>query len=236
MIAVSIVSHGHGQMVVDLVEQLNKFPLINQIILTLNIFEQLELHGSDKKLKIVYNQFPLGFGHNHNNAFQLCEQSFFCVLNPDLMFRDDPFPRLVEVLKDNRIGLVAPLMYSTSGLMEDNARVFPTILNTLLKLFLGKQNRWPIESEKILFFPDWVAGMFMLMTTANFKESGGFDPKYFMYYEDVDLCRRIRQKGFEVALLKSVSVVHNARRDSRKKLKFFLWHLHSLFRYLFLVK
>ena len=188
------------------------------------------------KLKVIQNEVPIGFGHNHNNAFQLCEQSFFCVLNPDIIFREDPFPRLVEVLKDNRIGLVAPLIYSPSGLIEDNARVFPSILNIFSKLFLGKQNRWPIDAEQILFFPDWVAGMFILFPTERLKKSGGFDTKYFMYYEDVDLCRRIRQKGFEVALLKSVSVVHNARRDSRKKLRFFLWHLHSLFRYLFVVK
>jgi len=64
---------------------------------------------------------------------------------------------------------------------------------------------------------------------------GGFDPKFFMYYEDVDLCRRIRQNGNEVAFLTSVSVTHNARRDSRKKLRFFLWHFKSVVRYLFRV-
>ena len=236
MITVSIVSHGHGDMVIALIEQLKKFPLVSQIILTLNIPEYLEIDKSDETLNIVNNQVPLGFGHNHNNAFRFCKKTFFCILNPDISFSEDPFPELVNVLHDNRIALVAPLMYSVSGLIEDNARVFPTSLNITKKFFLGKENRWPLDSKNYLYLPDWVAGMFMLIHAYRFKEYGGFDTRFFMYYEDVDLCRRIRQKGLEVALLKSVSVIHSARRDSRKKFRFFLWHLHSLFRYLFVVK
>ena len=236
MIAVSIVSHGHGEMLVALIERLKKFPLVTQVILTLNIPEYFQLETNDEKLKVIQNEVPYGFGHNHNNAFQLCEKSFFCILNPDILFKEDPFPALVEVLKDNSVGLVAPLMYSVSGLIEDNARVFPNSLNLIKKLFLGNENRWPLDSKSNLDFPDWVAGMFMLMPAYRFKNSGGFDTRFFMYYEDVDLCRRIRKKGLEIALLKSVPVIHNARRDSRKKLRFFLWHLYSLFCYLFVVK
>jgi len=100
---------------------------------------------------------------------------------------------------------------------------------------LGNKNCWPLVSGQSLYKPDWVAGMFLLLSTSKFKDIGGFDPRFFMYYEDVDLCRRIRKNGDEVAFLTSVSVTHNARRDSRKKPRFFLWHFISIVRYLFSV-
>lgn len=235
MITVSIVSHHHGNMVVDLINQLNQLPLVKQIILTLNIPEYLHIDKNNSKLKIINNKFPLGFGQNHNNAFLYCEQSFFCVLNPDICFQEDPFPELLKVLQDDHVALVAPLILSPQGLIEDSSRVFPGIMNILKKIIFGNKSSWPLVSEQILYKPDWVAGMFLLLSTSKFKGVGGFDPKFFMYYEDVDLCRRIRKNGDEIAFLTSVSVTHNARRDSRKNPRFFLWHLKSFVRYLFSV-
>lgn len=235
MITVSIVSHHHGNMVVDLINQLNQLPLVKQIILTLNIPEYLHIDENDSKLKIINNKFPLGFGQNHNNAFLYCEQSFFCVLNPDICFQEDPFPELLKVLQDDHVALVAPLILSPQGLIEDSARVFPGIMNILKKIIFGNKSSWPLVSEQILYKPDWVAGMFLLLSTSKFKGVGGFDPRFFMYYEDVDLCRRIRKNGDEIAFLTSVSVTHNARRDSRKNPRFFLLHFKSFVRYLFSV-
>jgi GT2 family glycosyltransferase len=153
-------------------------------------------------------------------------------LNPDICFQEDPFPELLKVLLDDKFGLVAPLILSPQGLIEDSARAFPRVLNILNKTIFGNKNSWPLISGQILYKPDWVAGMFLLLSTSKFKDIGGFDPRFFMYYEDVDLCHRFRKKGYEVAFLTSVSVTHNARRDSRKKLRFFLWHLKSVVRYL----
>lgn len=222
-------------MVVDLINQLNQFPLVKQIILTLNIPENLHIDNNYSKLIIINNNFPLGFGQNHNNAFLSCEQSFFCVLNPDIFFEEDPFPELLKVLLDDKVGLVAPLILSPQGLIEDSARIFPGVFNILKKIIFGNKNCWPLVSGQILYKPDWVAGMFLLLSTSKFKDIGGFDPRFFMYYEDVDLCHRFRKKGYEVAFLTSVSVTHNARRDSRKKPRFFIWHFKSAVRYLFMV-
>ncbi len=75
--------------------------------------------------------------------------------------------------------------------------------------------------------------MFMLFRADTYRQLSGFDEHYFLYYEDVDLCRRLRQAGYEVVLVPQASVVHFAQRQSRRSPRHFLWHAASLGRFLF---
>jgi hypothetical protein len=127
MISVSIVSHGHSEMVTNLVYKLFNFSIVNQIILTFNIPEQIIL-PFNPKLIIIYNEFPVGFGANHNAAFKLCNQPYFCVLNPDLEFIEDPFHILINHIEIGSLSLVAPIIINPQGHIEDSARKFPSLL------------------------------------------------------------------------------------------------------------
>jgi hypothetical protein len=88
------------------------------------------------------------------------------------------------------------------------------------------------KPEHGLIYPDWLAGMFLLLRGDIFQKVKGFDEKFFLYYEDVDLCWRLRRDGFQVVQDRSISVVHDARRESRRNLRFARWHLASMARYL----
>jgi hypothetical protein len=82
------------------------------------------------------------------------------------------------------------------------------------------------------FSPDWVAGMFMLFRNELFREIGGFDERYFLYYEDVDLCFRLRQHGYDVVLVPDARAAHFAQRQSHRNPRYLLWHVRSLVRFL----
>jgi GT2 family glycosyltransferase len=73
--------------------------------------------------------------------------------------------------------------------------------------------------------------MFMLFRSAAFRKVGGFDERYFLYYEDVDLCARLRRAGYDIRVEAAVRVVHDARRDSRRSVRYMAWHLSSILRY-----
>jgi GT2 family glycosyltransferase len=88
--------------------------------------------------------------------------------------------------------------------------------------------------QALPFSPDWIAGMFMLFRSELFREVGGFDERYFLYYEDVDLCFRLRQHGYEVILVPDARAVHFAQRQSHRNLRYLLWHVRSLVRFLLL--
>lgn len=231
MVTVSIVSHGHGNMVSRLVVQLLACAEVSQIIVTCNVPESLILPLSEK-LEQIDNFSPQGFGANHNAAFTQCRGSFFCVLNPDIELVDNPFPALLDCLARKDVVLAAPLILSPTGGVEDSARHFPTLTSLLRKIFLGDEGRYVIDQESPILFPDWVAGMFMLFRTEAYAALAGFDERYFLYYEDVDICRRAKLHGWRVALYPGVASIHDARRASRRSLKHLRWHLASMVRYL----
>lgn len=231
MIAVSIVSHGHGAMVQRLLAQLAACPEVSRIIVTRNIPEA-EPVATGGRVEVIDNgPHPRGFAENHNAAFAHCREGYFCPLNPDIELDGNPFPALLAALDDCRADLVAPLVRSPDGAVEDYARRFPTPGQLLAKAFGGDGGRYRVKASDPAFFPEWVAGMFMLFRSASFAALRGFDEGYFLYYEDVDICVRAWQQGMRVLSCPRVGVVHDARRDSRRKLQHLRWHLASMCRY-----
>jgi N-acetylglucosaminyl-diphospho-decaprenol L-rhamnosyltransferase len=232
-VTISIVSHGHGAMVSSLLADLALYcnPSIS-VIVTLNIPESAEIGDAlPFSVKLIRNASPRGFGANHNAAFEESNSAYFCVLNPDISIKKDPFPSLIDALANPRVGVVAPKIVSPMGDIEDSARHFPTI-GFLAGKLLGLTTGIDYEIGQTVLSPDWVAGMFMLFRAPVYAELQGFDERYFLYYEDVDLCRRLRKRGYEILLVPTVSAVHDARRESHRSLRHLRWHLASLLRFL----
>jgi len=236
ILSVSIVSHLQARMVRELLGDLDRycqdFPL--EVILTMNLPEQLDVDLSGFRFAVVLqrNTAPKGFGANHNQAFSLARGDFFCVLNPDIRFSDNPFPALMTCLADSTVGVSAPLVLSAEGAVEDSARRFPTPFKIICKAFGGcKGIDYSISKEDLL--PDWVGGMFLLFRRAVFLQLGGFDQRYFLYYEDVDLCARLGLSGLKVVLSPAARVEHHAQRTSRRKLRYLAWHVQSMLRFFF---
>jgi GT2 family glycosyltransferase len=152
------------------------------------------------------------------------------VINPDIRFNHDPFPALIACLQDSSIALAAPLVVNEKGEIEDSARHFPTPLKIVCKALGGcKGGNYLVKDEVV--FPDWVAGMFIVFRRATFEQLGGFDQRYFLYYEDVDLCARLSLLHYKVALCPDARVVHQAHRSSHKSFKYMRWHLASMLRF-----
>ncbi len=232
LLSISIVSHNQSGIVEKLLQDIAKYCSVEsiEIILTLNIPEPEPevLREYFCPVRLIENQSALGFGANHNQAFGYAKGDFFCVLNPDVRLTEDIFPALLMVIeKDEKIGLVAPQIINLMGEVEDNARNFPSPMEIIFKVFGGRSNVFSRVGSTVIF-PDWVAGMFMLFPSARFKQIGGFDERYFLYYEDVDLCARLFLAGSRVSVCTRVKAIHDARRSSHRKFSYLLWHLRSL--------
>jgi N-acetylglucosaminyl-diphospho-decaprenol L-rhamnosyltransferase len=228
---VSLVSHGHGGMVPSLVKALLSFEQIDQITITNNLLEDTD-YPTDPRICLIKNELPAGYGTNHNAAFRESKSSFFCILNPDIRFKRNPFPELISSFSNPKVALVAPKIITPLGKVEDSARKFPTFRSLFSKAFCGSNGTY----SELNSSPDWVGGMFMLFRSDVFREIGGFDEKFFLYYEDVDICWRLRQKGYEIKFVPTVEVIHDARRESRKNWRYARWHLASMARYLIKAK
>jgi N-acetylglucosaminyl-diphospho-decaprenol L-rhamnosyltransferase len=231
MVTASIVSHGHGAMVASLVEDLLRCPEVSRVVIAQNVPETTE-YPKDGRVTIIRNDKPQGYGANQNAAFASASSPFFCVLNPDIRLKENPFPQLLKAFDDRSVALVAPRIVAPDNCEEDSARKFPTARDLVWKALGQHDGTYHEKPESGSIHPDWLAGMFLLSRTDAFQKIGGFDEKFFLYYEDVDLCWRLRRDGFQVVQDRSVSVVHDARRESRRSLRFARWHLASMARYL----
>jgi len=237
-IHLSIVSHGHARHLEPLFASLAEMPSSHryQVTLVKNVAEaNLILQQQSFPVRVIDNARPRGFGQNHNMAFRMppfanqCD--YFVVLNPDTQPRGDLFAELASQLdRLAKPGVIAPAVFSPYGEREDSARELPTI-GRLLRKLLGETGSWSVPTDNGLFSPDWVAGMCMVFPHKAFREIGGFDERYHLYYEDVDICSRLWLAGYSVWVDPVQSIVHAAQRHSRKDLRYLRWHLASIVRF-----
>jgi N-acetylglucosaminyl-diphospho-decaprenol L-rhamnosyltransferase len=235
LITLSIVSHLQGAMVNSLLKDMQRIcsPPSLRVILTLNLPEKLPFRPQafSFPVELIENPQPLGFGANHNQAFQLASGNYFGVLNPDLRLLRNPFPALCTSLEaGERIGVIAPRVEDEAKNIADNARCFPSPFRILKRVLGGSRKPdYPLAGRPIPV--DWLAGLFLLFPSRLFTAINGFDERYFMYCEDVDICARFRLAGYEVFWDPRISVIHQAQRHSHRRLKHLRWHLVSLIRF-----
>ena len=234
-IVISIVSHQQGdlayRLLADIRTHCSNRP--TAVVLTHNLAEDFPLPETDWPFKVLQltNPEPQGYGANHNQAFRTVSADYFCALNPDIRLEQDPFPALLTRLeKDSIIGAISPLVLGPDRRIEDNARRLPTpkrILKRMVKL--GPRRDYDIET--IIQPVDWLAGMFLLFPSPIYRQLNGFDERYFLYCEDVDLGCRLRLAGLVSALDPTVAAIHEPRRDSHRRPRHLFWHLSSLVRF-----
>ena len=229
LITVSIVSHGHGELVDELMLDIKKYcnTSILKIVLTNNIDDSYELrHNAGLDVKYIRNEAPKGFGENHNQAFNLCDTQWFVILNPDIRLKDDVFTSLVNRYQGSDIALVAPVVLNQNEGIEDSVRTNVTFYSLLQRLMGNKKlvsGVSRVARGETSFY--WFAGMFLFVRSEEFRSIGGFDQKFFLYCEDYDLCARMYVNGFVMERDSELSVIHDARRDSHRSLKFLTWHI-----------
>jgi GT2 family glycosyltransferase len=236
-LTISVVSHGHGVLLLNLLQDLCATPSAKgaHVIVTFNVPEPA-LNAADYpelNLEFIKNDRPMGFGANHNQAHSRCRTTWFAILNPDLRLQDqDPFPTLLSALQsDPRLGLVAPRVVNAVGAREDSVRANLTWPSLWRRVVGGQRAPLEVETEAgrgRSFY--WIAGMFFLVRSDVFGAIGGFDERYFLYCEDYDLCARLVLHERPPKFVPEAQVVHLAQRDSHRRWRHLRWHLTSLFK------
>jgi N-acetylglucosaminyl-diphospho-decaprenol L-rhamnosyltransferase len=236
--SLSIVTHGHKEHITSLIDDLVRLGRSDfEVILTLNLREELGFDNATLPfvIKLIRNPAPKGFAENHNSAFAQSDADYFVILNPDIVLTDDPFDILLRLSVANPNSICAPTVLNDAGALEDSARSFPTPLfllrrlaSRVLKISLPAE---PVSLDNDVLAPDWVAGMFVVVPCGIYQKLKGLDERYHMYFEDVDFCARARLSGCQVLVSRQAKVIHNAQRDSHRKMKYTLWHLRSAFKF-----
>lgn len=231
-LTVSIVSHGQRALIQPLLDQLfvvsRQMPLC--VIVTHNLPEQALAIAADSDFQIlfVHNERPRGFGENHNAAFRLSESPHFCVLNPDVRLDASALCSLLGTVR-RRPGVAGPRVQAPDDRVEDSARRVPTV-SRLTGRWLRRRFA-PDYSESLPEQQvDWLAGMCLLFDRDSFRAVGGFDERFFLYCEDVEICLRLHLSGRSVTWTQHATVIHDAQRASHRQGKYLALHVQSLLR------
>lgn len=157
----------------------------------------------------------VGFGGAANAGVAAVAGDVVALLNPDIQVPDPKaIPRLLEHMEDSRVGIVAPSLRLPSGELQDSVRTVPTPRNILERRLGDRSSGW-LMPERAMDVP-WVVGAAMLLRRSAFTEVGGFDPRYHVYFEDVDLCERLRRKGWLIRFDPAVVLAHQHQGESRR--------------------
>ena len=176
---------------------------------------------------LIRSEINLGFGRANNLAFESARGRYIVLLNSDAFLTEGSLARSVAHMDaDPTIGLGGARLVGRDGAKQPSARMFPTVWNDLIVLsglaarfphsrFFGRFDRtWASEEQAASV--DWVPGAYSILRAAALAAAGPFDPRFFLYYEEVDLCLRIKQKGYTVWYWPDVSVVHIGGESSRQ--------------------
>jgi N-acetylglucosaminyl-diphospho-decaprenol L-rhamnosyltransferase len=159
-----------------------------------------------------------GFAHGCNAGWRRGTAPYVLFLNPDARMDRDALRSLVHVLEDPSVGAVGPRIRESDGSLELSQRRFPRLRSTYAHaLFLNHvfpQARWASELVRDhaaydeVASPEWISGACMLVRRSVLELVGGWDEGFFMYCEDKDLCRRIRNVGFDIRYEPGAVVQH----------------------------
>jgi hypothetical protein len=217
--------------------------------------------SSDGSELMVSREFPhvrmirigrnIGFAAANNLMFAEARGQYIVLLNSDAFLCPGALKRALEHMESMpEAGMGGARLIGEDGCWQPSARQFPCLLNDFMTLsglahrfressFWGRADRtWadPMEPSDT----DWVPGAFSIIRASVLRQLGGFDETFFLYYEEVDLCRRIKASGYMVRYWPDVVVVHLGGESSknmphvvRSKLgsQLTLWRLRSGFLY-----
>ena len=177
------------------------------------------------EIKFVENEGNYGFSSGNNLGAKHASGEYILFLNPDTIINSAALHSMLNLAVEHpSYYIVSIQQLTTSGQKENPFNSFPSIwtINSILKSIysINTKNRLKAASEnEPIIKPDWVSGSVILMQKQIFDKIGKWDEDYWLYTEDVDLCRKTRKAGGEIAMICDNSFVHQHGGTTRKTMK-----------------
>ncbi|GGX36472.1 glycosyltransferase family 2 protein [Undibacterium squillarum] len=183
----------------------------------------------DGSAEMVSAEFPafqlyrsdlnLGFAGGNNYGYRYARGEYILLLNPDAFLTPGSLSLALQRMQEQpQVGLAGARLSDPQGHLQPSGRLFPSLLNEFLVMsglssrfphsrLCGRFDRtWanPAQAAQV----DWVPGAFTIIRRSALGDAGLFDERYFLYYEEVDLCRRLKQQGCQIWYWPELSVTH----------------------------
>lgn len=210
-------------------------PEIEKIVLVDNGGCEWAQSLNNPRILVLKSQKNLGFGHGHNQAMSasLSKCEYFLICNPDVYFESGVVSFLVNECRNNNYKFVSPPIRYADGARQYSCKLLPTPFNLFLRRFIpsiAKKMDQQYEIHHADFSKSFsvpsVSGCFMLISSELLETLNGFDERYFMYLEDVDLCRRALEYT-DIMYCPGKEIIHEFGKGSYKSTSLLLCHIKS---------
>ena len=190
-------------------------------------------------VKLTLNAQNIGFGAAINYALTTCDAPYTVIINPDSLTRNGFLPTVIDYMQTyTDVGIVGPMILDESGGIQGSARSFPNPLTSLFgrnspitKMYpnnsITRANILTLTSDLATPMPvDWVSGACMVVRREAIDQVNGFDEQFFLYWEDTDLCQRVKDAGWKIVYLPACKIIHIGGRSSNTRPIFANFHFH----------
>ncbi len=189
-------------------------------------------------VRLIRNQENVGFARACNQGILASSGEYVVLVNPDTIVEENFFESLEEFFGENpKAGVAGPKIVDGEGRLQLSARRELSFVSGLLGRTSLLTRLFPKNPLMRRLFPatekltgprkvDWVSGACMLLRRRTLEEIGLMDERFFMYFEDADLCRRAREAGWLVCYLPQVEIFHHTGASTRAKPRA-IWNLHK---------
>lgn len=177
------------------------------------------------EVRLIANKENIGFARANNMGIKMARGEYLFLVNPDVEFYDDCIGKLCHFMDKNPdVGICAPKILNTDGTIQHSCRELPSLRNNfcfaigLHKLFPGK--KWS-SNELMSWFDhnsrkevEALSGCFLVVRRSAIKKVGLLDERFFMYSEDVDWCKRFRDRGWRIVFVPEAKAVHHGGKSA----------------------
>lgn len=205
-------------------------------------FEELSKLNYEN-FKYIYNDINLGFSKANNQGSTLSSGKYLFFMNSDMVFINDVAGKLVHYLKINKnAGIIGPKFLNPDQTLQISCRNFPSIQFGLIKFFPFLKKVFKNEYNKyynknydysIINHVDTISAGALLISKSDFDRIGKFDEFSFMYGEDADICKRVRDIGKYIVFYPSAQLIHYGGQSSKLNSTKAIWSYYMAFYYLY---
>ncbi|MEJ2348070.1 MAG: glycosyltransferase family 2 protein [Patescibacteria group bacterium] len=176
-----------------------------------SVEELKELWKKYKNLKLIENKENVGFSKANNQGIKTASGRYILLLNSDTKVKRYVFKKLLSFAeKTDDAGVVSPKLLNGDGTLQPSCFYFPTIRNAIREYWLGQKGLFEkyVPKVKKPVVVEAVVGAAFLITPKALNSVGLLDERYFMFFEDLDYCKRVQEKGLKVYYYPGASIVH----------------------------
>ena len=218
-VSIIIPNYNTKKLTLDCVDSINKTTkgVSYEVIIVDNassdgsVKEFAKLTTGNRKIQLIKNDKNLGFAKAVNLGIKISKGEYILLLNSDTLVLPNSISTLIDFAKKTpNVGVVAPQLLNIDNTPQESVTHFPSLIGAVMEYWLGKKGSFElyVPLEDVPIEVDAVVGAAFLIPRKVIDKVGLFDERYFMYFEDLDYCRRVVKRGMKVYYLPASKIIH----------------------------